>query len=86
MPGRKLKASDVGHSKKKSCSQVKHKTSKNHSNMKNIKIKISGKGVSSQRKIVPNDDEDKKPFRPTTVRSLERREKKDASKKRRGLK
>ena len=67
--------------KQKAGAPIKHKSPKNKT-----KSKISGKSSSSQRKIVPiSKEEEDKPFRPTTVRSLERREKKDASKIRRGL-
>ena len=66
--------------KQKTGAPIKHKSPK-----KRINSKISGKSSSSQRKIVPiSKEEEDESFRPTTVRSLERKvAKKELKKKKR---
>ena len=54
-----------------------------HKSPKKTKSKISGKSSSSQRKIVPiSKEEEDESIRPTTVRSLERKEAKKKEKAR----
>ena len=69
-----------GQPKQKAGAPIKHKSPK-----KRINSKISGKSSSSQRKIVPiSKEEEDESFRPTSFRSLERKEaKKELKKKRR---
>ena len=66
--------------KQKAGAPIKHKSPK-----KQINSKISGKSSSSQRKIVPiSKEEEDESFRPTSVRSLERKEaQKELKKKKR---
>tara|TARA_Y100000591_G_scaffold277971_1_gene255840 strand:- start:1706 stop:1996 length:291 start_codon:yes stop_codon:yes gene_type:complete len=66
-----------GQPKQKTGAPIKHKSPK-----KQINSKISGKSSSSQRKIVPiSKEEEDESFRPTSVRSLERKEAKKEQKK-----
>ena len=66
-----------GQPKQKAGAPIKHKTPKKQTNSK-----ISGKSSSSQRKIVPiSKEEEEESIRPTTVRSLERKEAKKEQKK-----
>ena len=69
-----------GQPNQKGGAPIKHITPKNKAISK-----ISSKSSSSQRKIVPvNKEEEDKSIRPTTVRSLERKEaKKELKKKKR---
>ena len=63
--------------KQKVGAPIKHITPKNKA-----KSKISSKSSSSQRKIVPiSKEEEDESIRPTTVRSLERKEAKKEQKK-----
>ena len=63
--------------KQKAGAPIKHKTPK-----KQTPSKISGKISSSQRKIVPiSKEEEDESYRPTTIRSLERKEAKKEQKK-----
>ena len=62
--------------KQKAGAPIKHKTPKKQTNSK-----ISGKSSSSQRKIVPiSKEEEDESYRPTTIRSLERKEAKKEQK------
>ena len=70
-----------GQPKQKAGAPIKHKTPKKQTNSK-----ISGKSSSSQRKIVPvSKEEEDKSIRPTTVRSLERKEAKKEQKKKKRI-
>ena len=48
-------------------------------------MKISGKSASTQRKTVHDDVKNDEPIRPTSIRSLERQDKKKKEKKRRRI-